>query len=86
MPSADERTVVVTTEFIPKLNNWCPCSASEPQDTDQVPEADGMPPSEKTSKGDGASMAASVFSLTNTIIGAGALGAFTLRATRCVNP
>ncbi|CAK0780575.1 hypothetical protein CVIRNUC_005099 [Coccomyxa viridis] len=46
-------------------------SASEPQDTDQVPEADGMPPSEKTSKGDGASMAASVFSLTNTIIGAG---------------
>ena len=49
-----------------------------------MPEADGMPPSEKASKGDGASMAASIFSLTNTIIGAGALSAATLRAIRCM--
>ena len=51
-----------------------------------MPEADGVPASEKMSKADGASMAASVFSLTNTIIGAGAFGAPTLKATRCLDP
>ena len=49
-----------------------------------MPEADGMPPSEKASKGDGASMAASIFSLTNTIIGAGALSAPTLKGIGCM--